>query len=309
MSKYKVLWIDDQWEKMDSFKERCELPENDFEMVCTTNAEDGMKIFEDHLEEWSAVILDALAFVDSKLDNFSITGMQRSIAKINELKSRREVPYYILTGQPGLMSTPVFAELFEGHYYRKVVDEEMLIADIKQNADNLFNTQIIHKHQTVFDIWPERKKELLDILSALENESWKDTSLLNAIRKMMEDVVEKLCNCGYCTIKFRRTNLGECSAMLGKPDVSDIIPVYIQRDIHLCVAVTNEGSHRLKTDSYISNNLAPYLIRSLIYSMLDILYWCRDLPDPKLREVTRLKVTAAQEKFRRENRGTRPTES
>ena len=309
MSKYKVLWIDDQWEKMDSFKERCELPENDFEMVCTTNAEDGMKIFENYLEEWSAVILDAMAFVDTNLENFSISGMQRSIEKINELKSRREVPYYILTGQPGLMSTPFFTDLYEGHYYRKVVDEERLIADIKQNADNLINTQIIHKHQVVFDCWPKRKKELLVILMALETESWQDASLLNEIRKMMEDVIEKLCNCGYCDVIYKRTNLGKCSAMLGQSDVSSIIPVHIQRAIHLCVAVTNEGSHREKTDSDIRNNLAPYLIRCLIYSMLDILFWCRDLPDPQFRYVTIEKVKAAQEKFRKESWGKMPTES
>ncbi len=309
MSKYKVLWIDDQWQKMISFKEVCELPENGFEMVCSTNSEDGMKIFEDHLDEWSGVILDAKVFVSSKSEVDRLKGMQNSIERINELRSRREVPYYIFTGQPDLISSSYFAEQYEGRFFEKDRDEGKLIATIKQNADNLYNTQIIHKHQAVFDCWPERKKELLDILSALENESWQDTSLLNDIRKMMEDVMEKLCKCGYCTIKFRRTNLGECSAMLGKPDVSEIIPVYIQRDIHLCVAVTNEGSHRATIDSYISNNLAPYLIRSLIYSMLDILYWCRDLPDPKLREVTRLKVTAAQEKFRRESWGKMPTDS
>lgn len=309
MSKYKVLWIDDQWQKMISFKEVCELPENGFEMVCSTNSEDGMKIFEDHLDEWSGVILDAKVFVSSKSEVDRLKGMQNSIERINELRSRREVPYYIFTGQPDLISSSYFAEQYEGRFFEKDRDEGKLIATIKQNADNLYNTQIIHKHQAVFDCWPERKKELLDILSALENESWQDTSLLNDIRKMMEDVMEKLCKCGYCTIKFRRTNLGECSAMLGKPDVSEIIPVYIQRDIHLCVAVTNEGSHRATIDSYISNNLAPYLIRSLIYSMLDILYWCRDLPDPKLREVTRLKVTAAREKYQRENFGKKPTES
>ena len=144
---------------------------------------------------------------------------------------------------------------------------------------------------------------------ALETESWQDASLLNEIRKMMEDVIEKLCNCGYCDVIYKRTNLGKCSAMLGQSDVSSIIPVHIQRAIHLCVAVTNEGSHREKTDSDIRNNLAPYLIRCLIYSMLDILFWCRDLPDPQFRYVTIEKVKAAQEKFRKESWGKMPTES
>lgn len=301
MSKYKVLWIDDQWEDMISFKERCEEPENDFEMVCVTNSVDGMKIFEAHLEEWAGVILDAKVFVSSKSEADRIKGMQNSIDKINELRSKREVPYYIFTGQPDLISSSYFAEQYEGRFYEKDRDEQKLITAIKQNADKLLNTQIIHKHQAVFDCWPERTDNLLKILKALETESWQDASLFNEIRKMMEDVMERLCKCGYCTIDFRGTNLGECSAMLGKPDVSGIIPVFIQRDIHLCVAVTNDGSHRANTDSDISKNKAPYLIRSLIYSMLDILYWCRFLPDPKLRDSTLLRVKKAQEIFRRGN--------
>ena len=303
MSKYKVLWIDDKWEDMISFKERCELPEHDFEMVCATNSEDGMKFFEDHLDEWSGVILDAKVFLNSTSVVDKLIGMQHSINRINELKSKRDVPYYIFTGQPDLTSSSIFAEQYEGHYYEKDRDEVKLIADIKHNADNLFNTQIIHKHQAVFDCWPERKTELLKILTALETESWQDTSLLNEIRKMMEDVMVKLNKCGYCIVEFRGTNLGECSAMLGQSNVSEMIPVYIQRDIHLCVAVTNDGSHREKTDSDIRNNMAPYLIRSLIFSMLDILYWCRSLPDSKLRDVTIWRIKRAQEKFRSENRG------
>lgn len=309
MSKYKVLWIDDQWEEMISFKERCEETENGFEIVCATNSEDGMKIFEDHLEEWSGVILDAKVFVSSKSEVDRLKGMQNSIERINELRTRREVPYYIFTGQPDLISSSYFAEQYDGRYFEKDRDEEKLITAIKQNADNLVNTQIIHKHQAVFDCWPGRKKELLKILTALETESWQDASLLNEIRKMMEDVIEKLCKCGYCTKTFRRTNLGECSAMLGQPDVSTIIPVHIQRAIHLCVAVTNEGSHREKTDSDIRNNMAPYLIRSLIYSMLDILYWCRNLPDPKLKEVTIWQVKKAQQQYKTEHPDRKSTES
>lgn len=309
MSRYKVLWIDDQWEDFISFKERCEEPENDFEMVCATNSEQGMKIFEDHLEEWSGVILDAKVFVSSKSEVDRLKGMQNSIEKINELKSQREVPYYIFTGQPDLISSSIFAEQYEGRYFEKDRDEEKLIAAIKQNADKLINTQIIHKHQAVFDCWPERTKDLLEILKALEKQSWNDRVLFNAIRLMMEDVMERLCQCGYCNVDFNNSNLNECSRMLGKPDMSGIIPVYIQRDIYLCVSVTNDASHRLKVDSDIRNNLAPYLLRSIIYSMLDILYWCRDLPDPQLRELTILEVRGAQILYQIEHFNNKPPKS
>ena len=51
MSKYKILWIDDKWEEMNSFKELCELPENGFDVVPCTNSEDGMALFESLLED------------------------------------------------------------------------------------------------------------------------------------------------------------------------------------------------------------------------------------------------------------------
>ena len=66
MSKYKILWIDDKWEEMISFKDVCELPENGFEVVTCNNAVDGMRLFERHLEEWSGVILDAKVFKSSE---------------------------------------------------------------------------------------------------------------------------------------------------------------------------------------------------------------------------------------------------
>ena len=114
-----------------------------------------MKIFEEHLEEWSGVILDArgLRNKDSKMEDLS--GLSFSVNRINELKSKRLVPYYIITGQPDLTSSSNFAEMYQGHYYEKDKEEDRLIEDFKMNADNLHETQIIHKYQKVFDLWPE----------------------------------------------------------------------------------------------------------------------------------------------------------
>jgi hypothetical protein len=80
-----------------------------------------------------------------------------------------------------------------------------------------------------------------------------------------------------------------------------IIPIYIQRSIHTCVAVTNPGSHRTKTDSDVKDNKAPYLIRSLIYNMLDVLYWCRCLPPEDLKDMTIMAVKQAYKKYEREH--------
>lgn len=297
MSKYKILWIDDKWEEMISFKEVCELPENGFEVVTCTNAVEGMKIYERHLEEWSGVILDAKVFKDSESQVDKLDGLTYSVRKIHELSHVRYVPHYIFTGQPDTASGTAFAEEHEGHYYEKDKDEDKLIADIKANADKLLDTQIRHKYQVVFENWPESDHDLLRILKALDNEEWQNNSLLNDIRKIMNDVMDRLNKCGLCTVEHDGSNLNACSIMLCQPYMETIIPIYIQRAIHTCVAVTNPGSHRTKTDSDVKDNKAPYLIRSLIYNMLDILYWCRCLPPEDYKEMSLLAVKQAKEQY------------
>ena len=43
-------------------------------------------------------------------------------------------------------------------------------------------------------------------------------------------------------------------------------------------------------DIFSRDSAGDYLIRSLIYNMLDVLYWCRTLPNPEYKEVTLQKV-------------------
>ena len=56
-----------------------------------------------------------------------------------------------------------------------------------------------------------------------------------------------------------------------------VIPIYIQRSIHSLVAITNPGSHRTVTDDDVAKGRAPYLLRSLIFEMLNVLHWCRKM--------------------------------
>ena len=295
MSKYKILWIDDKWEELDSFKDVCELPENGFEVVTCTNAEEGMEIFEAHLEEWSGVILDAKVFKGKGDEVDRLAGLTYSLDKINELKHKRDVPYYIFTGQPDTASGTAFAEQYEGRYYEKDKDEDKLIADIKKNADEMANTQIIHRHQVVFDTWPESRSELLRLLKVMETEDWNNNSFFNDIRKVLSDVMFRLYDCGYCSVAHDGSNIGECSKALGSHTMTDIIPVYIQRSLHTCVEVTNPGSHRSECDTAVKDGMAPYLIRSLTFDLLNILYWCKDLPPEKDREKTVVRVRLSME--------------
>ena len=277
MSKYKILWIDDKWEELDSFKEVCELPEHGMEIIPCKYSVDGMQLFEKNLEEWSGVILDAKVLMDKNSELDQLKGLTYSIKKIQQLSHRREVPYYIFTGQPDTASGTAFAEEHYEHYYEKDHDEDRLIEDIKRNADDLVNTQIIHKYQQIFDTWPHLNHDLLRILKVLENEDWQNNSVFNDIRKIVTDIMNLLYEKGFCGIEHNGSNLGQCSTDVGKTYKEELIPIYIQRSIHSLVADTNPGSHRTQVDKDVAAGTAPYLLRSLIFDLLNVLYWCKKI--------------------------------
>lgn len=299
MNKYKILWIDDQYELLSELMERCEVI-NGFEITKCRFAKEGMKAFENHLEEWSAVVLDAKVLMESLNEVPNLNGLRYCRDHINELKPRRYVPMFVFTGQPDLISNELFENMVD-KYYSKGDDDDQLIEDIITAADLQEETQIVHRHQVVFDTWPESRHDLIRILKVLENEEWQNNSVLNDVRKIMNDVMDRLYDCGLCTVKHDGSNLNACSIMLGQPFMEKIIPIYIQRAIHTCVAITNPGSHRTKTDADVKDGKSPYLIRSLIYNMLDILYWCKDLPMKSMRNVTIRRVELEKSKYGKEH--------
>ena len=202
----------------------------------------------------------------------NLSGLRYCRDHINELKPRRYVPMFVFTGQPDLISNELFENMVD-KYYSKGDDDDQLIEDIISAADQQEDTQIIHKHQTVFDAWPESKHDLLRILKVLEKEDWQNNSVLNDIRKIMSDVMNKLYVRGFCPVKHDGSNLGACSIELGKRYMEEIIPVHVQRCIHSLVDITNPGSHRTKIDSDVASGKTPYLLRTLIYEMLHVLCW------------------------------------
>lgn len=295
MNKYKILWIDDQYELLSELMERCEVIHG-FEITKCRFAKVGMKTFESHLEEWSAVVLDAKVLMESLNEVPNLSGLRYCRDRINELRPRRYVPMFVFTGQPDLISNEMFENMVD-KYYSKGDDDDQLIEDIIAAANKQEETQIIHEHQTVFNTWPESNHDLLRILKVLRHEEWQNNSVLNDIRKIMNDVMTRLYERGFCTIEHDGSNLAECSRMIGQRYMEEIIPIYIQRAIHTCVEVTNPGSHRSKTDNDVAKGNAPYLIRSLIYNMLDILYWCRLLTPKEERETVSRAIRAAKSQY------------
>ncbi len=62
------------------------------------------------------------------------------------------------------------------------------------------------------------------------------------------------------------------------------IPEYVKRSFHSCCSISQEASHSLDTDWIIKQGKAPYLTRTLILELLNILNWLYDVNKKTIAE-------------------------
>ncbi len=293
MSKYKVLWIDDEWESMDSFISVCALPVNDIEIIPFKYAVAGMQFFEEHINELCGVILDAKCLYENDNEVARLKGLSHCVKTIERLSSKRKVPYFVFTGQPDLKSDESFKDTYEKYYVKDEQDDE-LIEDIKTAANQLEDIQIASKYADIMDVFPESSSKLMEILKAIEHNVTNDTEIIVKVRKVLEDVMKYCYSHGISLQEFTGSNLGECSSFLGQDWMSKFIPSYIQETMRCCVRISNPAAHKQELDNDIVQNHAPYMIRSVVFQLLVIIRWCKSLPQTE-EEILQLHLDVKDE--------------
>ena len=86
MNRYQVLWIDDDAEKQDGFLDAAYLNGLDINYCKTSKL--GMEELTSKIEQYDAVILDAMVYNESEDEKAALTGLFNSIKKINALSER-----------------------------------------------------------------------------------------------------------------------------------------------------------------------------------------------------------------------------
>ncbi len=261
------MWIDDEFDKMSTFMKLCEI-KHGINLTPFKTSKAGMEALEANIESWDAVILDAKVFNESEDEVAKLKGLRSSIDKINNLKHKREIPYFISTGQPNLLSDDTFRESF-GHFYIKGTDDERLVADVIAAINKRLETQVKNKYSDVFSIEESINKELLSILIGLETDDCKNASYFNEIRKVLEWLRNEFIS--RSLIPLNTTDLNGFSRYI----CNGVAPVSIQRSIHSAIVVSQNGSHRLEIDEEVKNGNAPYLLKSTVYELLNILLWVK----------------------------------
>lgn len=274
-SRYHILWIDDEWELMTSFKKHC-LLEYQMELHPFKTQKEGLDDYAKHPDFYEAAILDAKVLDESEEEVANVSSLQKAVMRIKE--QFNNLPYFISTGQPDLLSDSMFKSFFP-NYYEKNSDDENLCKDIIKTIEESPNRQIVNKYPELFSkLKSPIYDEMLSIIKIHENHEINNADAFNKIRKVLDWIMQSVSDYGLLATPFNGTNLNDCSRFLGNTKLNEYIPTYIQRHLFSLVTIANEGSHRQITDEMVKNGNAPYLVSASIFELINVLLWLHNLP-------------------------------
>ena len=289
---YNILWIDDEHESLAGTKGRAK--RNGINLIPFKSLNSGMSELENNYPFYDGVLLDAKFFeneddVKGSEDTYNV---HRAKERLLQLKKKFEV--FILTGQAEAYEDKTFKKAFT-KVYKKGSDDEIdrLFADIKLAAATQEDTQIRHAYKRVFDVCTEKYIGELagqDVLNLLKvNDDLNIDNHFNAIRKIVEDLFTAFSKYRLLPLEFVTPGvaLNESSKFLagkaadGTPFIEKgyqhseetHLPLLIASSLRSILSITQAGSHRSNIDLHVKTIKTPYLFRSVLFQLLDVLTW------------------------------------
>ena len=297
--RYNIIWIDDDCDKYEEFILNA-LGEG-IKIEAFKYGKKGIEALCNRIEAWDGVILDVKCLYD---ENDKLAGAGNFYKVRDELldikrEKRSDIPYFVYSAQPDLIGNELFEASLNGRkLYNKGKDQDAdaLLKDIKIEAEKLPETQIRHKYLSFIsdDRFQRIEAELIKILTAVENDETNDPNVIMGCRQVLNWIMPYLHETvGVLQRAFNESNLSECSMFLGQKEMSNLVPIYIQRSLHSCVDVSNNGSHRVEVFNAVKDGKAPFLTRSTVFELLNILSWCATL-STKPEDVEKMKADVAR---------------
>lgn len=288
----RVLWIDDQ--PNDDFLEMAE--KYGLYIENRMNVDSGIEELIISSNNYDAIILDANCI--SHNDGSTVTEVSALMYAILRIKDCKiDLPWFVYSAG-GFEGEDAIDFMVKGggrlyddkNWYRKPLEIKELFTKIKEVVPKSEVYKIKQKYSNIFS-WYPNTADLVKIVEFYEYGIDNDPSVFNLIRKEMEWLMGHLYECGLLLEPYNGSGLSGCSKFLGENDMQCIVPIHIQRSLHSVATVCNEGSHRLSIDETVKNGKAPYLVKSSILELLNILYWVKDFSKtPEDVETLRNKV-------------------
>lgn len=289
---YNILWIDDEHESLTGTKGRAK--RNGINLIPFKSLNSGMSELENNYSFYDGVLLDAKFFeneddVKGSEDTYNVHRAKECL-----LQLKKKFAVFILTGQAEAYEDKTFKKAFT-KVYKKGSDDEIdrLFADIKLAAATQEDTQIRHAYKRVFDVCTEKYIGELagqDVLNLLKvNDDLNIDNHFNAIRKIVEDLFTAFSKYRLLPLEFVTPGvaLNESSKFLagkaadGTPFIEKgyqhseetHLPLPIASSLRSILSITQAGSHRSNIDLHVKTIRTPYLFRSVLFQLLDVLTW------------------------------------
>lgn len=307
----KVLWIDDEYKSQFPFISLAE--QEGIDITPCESSEEGMMELNNNLELYHAVILDAKVKNEKDDRDTNLRGLKNSRDQLNVINETRYLPYFIYTGQPDYQNSSMFRDSY-GEFYTKPNDQDKLLSDIIDRVVNSKEYVIQRKYAHVLKICDEKYigkenfERLLKIFKYLEGPDDYNEDIYNIIRKIVEASLKCVTNYGILPNAFinvkNEINLtwpafflqGKKVNLPGGTIISSKMkfPIMLGLDLYHLKDISNMGSHddsvklitdksrdevQKELDDYLALIERPYIIKSLIYKLLDVLQCFKSLID------------------------------
>ena len=281
-----VMWIDDEWEdKGIPFIASAENEGIDIAPFDTYTK--GLEALKKEPKKWVAVILDIreqAAEQGAATDNFHIA---REQLKEFQILNHQTEPYvFVLTGEPNYLDSDAFPKVDYARkrvYSKSLEDYKLLFEDIKKitKYSDLYQVRqeyknVLYAAESYFKVDNDTYNRLFALIQkVIYNRIINNAKMLNEIRKLCENMIfPKLKELGYIPDEINKKGMNETSKYINQ---DERYPEYVKRSIHSVVSITQRGSHGNTTiDKDVSEGRAPYLLRSCLYELLNIIIWMKD---------------------------------
>jgi hypothetical protein len=312
---YNILWIDDEHETLTGTKGRAK--RNGINLIPFKSLNSGMNELERNFPFYDGVLLDAKFFEneDDVKGTEDTSNVHRAKERLLQLKKKFEV--FVLTGQAEAYEDKTFKKAFT-KVYKKGSDEEIdrLFSDIKIAAATQEDTQIRHSYKRVFDVCNGKYIGELagqDILYLLKiNDETNIDNHFNAIRKVVEDLFIAFNKFNLLPKEFVSPSiaLNQSSIFLaGQEQYESTDKVYKRykhlQETHLpkqiafylrsILWVTQPAAHRSDIDLFVKTIKTPFLLKSVIFQLLDVMVWFKMYVDSNPKTGNWVKVETASE--------------
>lgn len=296
MTKYKVIWFDDENEKFQPIKDQAIL--EDIQLIGYSNSKEGTPELRNNYKDYDAVILDGLFFKEEgqKGTDIDQTAFGEVAKVLTELKAKGIIlPWFIYSGQPSfvkdkndlleVLKDKTFAN---GKVFDKNKDEDFkeLLVEIKKAADSNPERIIKINNPEIFSIFEEGilsddvESQLMSLFKKpFYNDRAELKAILTNIRSIQESVFLKLESIGVLQngltfsqknahLSGNKSHASRWIATSVEYQTSEI--ENLQKWIYLTCGTY---IHHLDQAHYTGTVISNYAVQSMFSGLLELLLW------------------------------------